>query len=118
MDCTHPLKPLYQTDHGIVFLCRGCGYFHVVFGPVILAHDTRGFTELKQRVETLEPERDPSTHVGERCYHLHTKSRQVGLAFTPAEVEELRDLLGGAAAMLDLETLLRDELGPDALDDA
>ena len=107
-----PLKSLYQTDQGIVFRCKGCGRFHVVSGPVILAYDARGFLELRHLVERLEPEQDPATHIGERCYHLQTPSRQIGLAFTPAEVEELRELLDEAAASLNLKALVHEKLGP------
>lgn len=115
MHCDHSLTPLYQTKSGVVFRCPSCSCFHVVFGPVVLAYDSLGLSELKLLVDTLEPTPDPSTHIGDRCYHLHTTSRQVGLAFTQEEIDELRVLVGGATAVLHLEDELREELGPDAL---
>ena len=114
-NCKHPLTTLYKTERGVVFRCPGCNRFNVVFGPVILPHDARGFMALKQLVETLEPDRNPATHIGKRCYHLQTADGQVGLAFTPDEVEELRALLAGAAAMNELDGMLRaTTLGPAA----
>ena len=111
-DCKHPLKHLYHTEHGIVFRCESCYHFHVVFGPIILPHDARGFIELKRLVDTLEPELNPATHIGERCYHLHTVGGEVGLVFTPAEIDELRALLAGAMAMNELDGMLKETLGP------
>ena len=68
---------------------------------------------MKRLVETLEPDRNPATHIGKRCYHLQAAGGQVGLAFTPDEVEELRALLAGAAAMNELNGMLKTTtLGP------
>ena len=106
-NCQHPLITLFKTERGVVFRCPGCSHFHVVFGPVILPHDARGFMELKRLVETLKPERNPATHIGKRCYHLQTVGGKVGLAFTSDEIEELRALLAGAAAMHELDGMLR-----------
>ncbi|RMH61360.1 MAG: hypothetical protein D6685_09435 [Bacteroidetes bacterium] len=111
MSCTHPLDPLFQTEQGIVFRCRCCGWFNVVFGPVILAQDRRGFNELRTLIDRLRPEVDPARHAGARCYHLHTANRQIGLAFTQEEMDELRELLAGAAAMDELDALLQGTLG-------
>ncbi len=107
MACTHPLEPLYQTEHGIVFRCRCCNWFNVFFGPIILAHSVHGFQELKTLIEQIVPEQDLAFHVGARCYHLRTGNRQVGLAFTQEEIEELRELLKGAAVMYELDTILK-----------
>ena len=112
-NCKHPLTTLYKTERGVVFRCSGCNHFNVVFGPLILPHDARGFMALKRLIETLEPDRNPATHIGKRCYHLQAAGGQVGLVFTHDEVEELRALLAGAAAMQELDGMLKTTtLGP------
>ena len=114
-NCKHPLTTLYKTERGVVFQCSGCNHYNVVFGPLILPHDEPGLMALKHLIDTLEPERDPSTHIGKRCYHLRAADGQVGLAFTHDEVEELRALLAGAAAMNELNGMLKTTtLGSDA----
>lgn len=112
MKCSHPLKPLYQTAQGTVFRCRCCGWFNVLFGPVVLTHSRQGFRALCALIHALEPELDPALHVGARCYHLRTANRQIGLTFTEDEVDELRELLAGAAAMDELDGLIDDALTP------
>ena len=114
MACSHPLEPLYRTDRGIVYQCHRCGWTNLVFGPLILAQDLSGFFELKRLLENLEPTGPPERPAEARCYHVRTANRQIGFAFTQDEIDELRELVRGTAAMLNLSTLLRETLGSGA----
>ena len=111
MACTHPLQPLYQTENGVVFQCQSCGWFNVLFGPVMLGHSVQGLYDLKTFVDTLNPEIDPALHVGARCYHMRLPRVPIGLVFTAEEMEELSDLLHGATVMHELNGMLNSELG-------
>lgn len=110
MACSHIPDHLFETENGVVLRCDQCGWFNVLFGPVVLANDRDGFKELRDLIVSLEPQEGAAHHASDRRYQLHTANRQIGLAFTEAEVEELRDLLNGAAAMDELDGLLDDAL--------
>ncbi|MEM1117879.1 MAG: DUF6686 family protein [Bacteroidota bacterium] len=112
MDCHHHLDGLYETEHGAVYRCRQCDWFNVFFGPIILSNSRAGFDQLHALIDSLEPELDPAHHAFGRRYHLHTANHQFGLAFTQAEIDELRELLDGAVAMDELDRLLDDALRP------
>ncbi|MEM8599397.1 MAG: DUF6686 family protein [Bacteroidota bacterium] len=114
MDRSGVFDSLYETENGIVFRCASCPYYHVAFGPVILANDPHGLRMLRELLDRLQPQEDPRFHLGDRCYHLHTPSGDVGLVFSHDEIEELRELIHGAVAMLELDTLITDTLGSDA----
>ncbi|MEM6785821.1 MAG: hypothetical protein AAF624_19035 [Bacteroidota bacterium] len=116
MDRSGVFYPLFETENGVVFRCVSCPYYHVAFGPVILANDPHGLRTLSRLLDRLEPQEDPRFHLGDRCFHLHTPSGDVGLVFSPDEIEELRDLVRGAVAMLELDDLIADTLGSDATD--
>jgi hypothetical protein len=112
MACNHPLQPLYQTENGVIFQCQRCGWFNILFGPVLLGHSAQGLYDLKTFVDTLDPEINPAMHIGARCYHMRLPRVPIGLIFTAEEMEELSDLLRGATVMHELNGLLNDELGP------
>ena len=114
MNCSGVFKPLFQTDNGGVFRGASCPHYHVAFGPGVRANDPQGLRVLRRILDGLQPQRDPRFHLGDRCYHLHTPSGEVGLVFSHDEIVELRELVQGAVAMLDLDTLIADTLGTDA----
>ncbi|GIV60443.1 MAG: hypothetical protein KatS3mg044_1398 [Rhodothermaceae bacterium] len=114
MPCPHPLEPIYRTTHGAVYRCRGCRWVNICFGPIILAYDTAGLFRFARLIREMASARGNEPACTERCHYLRTPDRQIGFAFTADEVRELDALLDGAAAMLDLEKMLEETLGPPA----
>ncbi|MEM1041041.1 MAG: DUF6686 family protein [Bacteroidota bacterium] len=112
MNCSHPLDPLFQTDRGAVFRCEHCGWFNVLFRPVVFTHSREGFEDFCALIRMLEPDPGADPQTNECCYHLHTPDRQIGLLLSQEEVDDLRELLDGAAAMDELDGLIDDALDP------
>ncbi|MEM9666410.1 MAG: hypothetical protein AAF970_15850, partial [Bacteroidota bacterium] len=104
------------TDHGAVYGFPECGLFIILFGPDMLAQSRPGFYAFCELVRTLEPSADFALHGHPRCYHLHTADRRFGLALTASELEDLRELMNGAAAMDELQTIIDRTVDPSRPD--
>ncbi len=111
---------LYQTAHGRMVRCACCGRLELRFGPIALAETRPFFRRFRQAVHAFaldQPEACPERMT--RAYVVSLGSDKLAFRFTRDEALELRDLLDGAAVMLDLDDLLHDTLYRDAdADDA
>jgi hypothetical protein len=106
---------LYQTAHGCMVRCGCCGRLELRFGPIALAEERSFFRRFRRAVCALAldaPEACPARMA--RAYVVSLGSDKLAFRFTRDEALELRDLLDGAAVMLDLDDLLHDTLYRDA----
>jgi hypothetical protein len=108
---------VFQTDHGRVVRCRCCGRLELLFGPLALAENRSFFARLRDVLGSLSLDDDVPTRSA-RPFVVSLDGDKLALRFTPAEARALRELLDGAAAMLDLDDLVRETLGLGADDDA
>ena len=111
MACNHPLEPIFRTKNGQVFRCKSCSWANIRFGPVIIAQKESRLAELASLVRTMEPTPGEGHDLEGRCYHVGLADRTIGLALTRSEVDELAELLSGAAAMIELDALMNESLG-------
>ena len=105
-------KFLFETEHGTVLHCACCGRFQVTFDEVVLLLDRRDFQRLLRTVETAAEQVQGAPSRWWRLY-TPTDAGEVSVPVRSSELVELCDLLKGAAAMLELGTMLDETLRPD-----
>ena len=103
---------IFQTPNGRVVRCACCGRLEVAFGNIVLAGDSAGLLRFRRIVAQLDPDASPERIGHARPFRLSVQGTKLAFRFTHDEAAELRDLLDGAAAMLELECMLDDVLRP------
>jgi len=101
---------LFCTEHGYVLRCVCCGRFEVALGRLLLQLSPECFQALCERVRSVPLD---AWEPGSLCALSLTgrlEAADVRYACTRAELIELRELLEGAQAMLELEQLLHQTL--------
>jgi hypothetical protein len=105
---------IFQTPNGKVLRCACCDRLEVVFGNIALAEEPALFERFRQIVKRLDLDALESRIDGARPILLSVDGEKLTFRFTRAEAIELQELLDGAAAMLELGTMLDETLRPDA----
>jgi len=108
---------IFQTPNGKVLRCACCDRLEVVFGNIALAEEPVLFERLRQIVKQLDLDALESRVDGDRPILLSVDGEKLAFRFTRAEAVELHELLDGAAAMLELGTMLDETLRLDASDE-
>lgn len=100
---------LFRTPHGLVVRCVCCHKLEIRFRSFWLAIDEGDFRALKHANDVLAAE---VVRYGPYCrWRLAARSCDtVSVTLSPRDVLALKELLDGAAAMLELEHLLDDTL--------
>jgi hypothetical protein len=107
-----PLTPLFQTRNGYVLWCDCCGRLQLVFGNAVLTQDIRGIELFRRLVDCLDLATPSFVLPTGRGYAVTLNDVRQAFAFTHDEVLELRELLAGTFAMLNLKRLLEQALTP------
>ncbi|WP_022836828.1 DUF6686 family protein [Salisaeta longa] len=106
---------LFQTEHGTVLRCACCNRIEVVFGNIALAEEPPLFARFHRLVAGLDLDALCADHPDvSHPVVLSADGDKLAFRFTCDEARALRELLDGAAAMLELEGLLQETLHPDA----
>jgi len=104
---------IFETERGKVLRCACCERLEVQFGNVALAEDPDVFRRFCRIVAGLDL-RTYAHASSERPVVLPIDGDKLNFRFTLDEANELKDLVDGAVATLELESLLRETLGEDA----
>jgi hypothetical protein len=103
---------IFQTPNGKVLRCECCGRIEVVFGNLGVAEEPDLFVRFRSLVKQLDVDAQARQHDDERPIFLSVDGDRFTFRFTREEVYELEELLDGAAAMLELDEILDETLGP------
>jgi hypothetical protein len=99
---------VYQTSHGNVICNAGCAVIQVEFGNLFLRFDFKGFEAFKESIDSIDWKRSEAGNE-KKPYHrkifVALQPSGITMAFHREEVEELKKLLAGAAAILTLKKL-------------
>ncbi len=120
---THSLKPMpysindsspiFQTPNGMVLRCSCCDRIEVVFGNIRVAEEPSLFKRFRYAVKHIDVEAQLTQRDDERPILLSVDGDRFAFRFTPEELQELEELLDGAAAMLELGEMMDETLDPD-----
>lgn len=105
---------LFRTSQGRVIRCACCGRLEITFRGEHLRASPSDFQALAQTVAHARQEIQETDDACSRWrLSTATEAGTVCVTFSRGEIEALHALLDGAAAMLELETLLHDALGTE-----
>lgn len=104
--CT-PTQTLYSSRYGFVYRCNQCEYLQIEFGNFIIGYTIEAFQLFTDLVNSVDLQ-------DEYLYHDHLTRKIViqpvcspgYYCFSGEEIMDLRDLLNGAIAMLELDDFL------------
>ncbi|MFB6258793.1 MAG: DUF6686 family protein [Flavobacteriales bacterium] len=99
---------LHHTEEGFVHYCSCCEHFQVGFGNAIMVLPREGFCELHQQLSGIDPFKIPEEVLPNGRTHLIKSSCQSFMALNEEEISELQELLDGAEAAFQVETLLKE----------
>ena len=100
---------LFRTKRGTVFRCACCNRLEVQFGNIALAEDPPIFRRFCDVVEALDLGAAGRPDC-ERPVILPLDGDKLNFRFTRDEAAELKELVRGARAMLELDHILDDTL--------
>ena len=109
-DC---LTEIFRTENGCVFQCDEQQRFFVEFSGIRTAFKVQGLFKLKRMIDAIDIEamvQNPCRVADFEIVHLPGCERCFVLTLT--DILKLKDLLSGAAVMLELNSILSERLNP------
>ena len=104
---------IFQTENGKVLRCACCDRIEVVFGNISVTEEPFLFKRFRHAVKQIDAEEQADRRDDERPILLSVDGDRFAFRFTREEALELEELLDGAAAMLELDEMLDEELNSD-----
>ena len=101
---------LYHTPHGHVMLCTCCGRYEIAFRHTHVRLARAHFVQLIRGVQSFPVDGWDVESYGVLRLTPEGAPVEIRVKLNRADVQELRELLNGAAAMDELETMLTDVL--------
>lgn len=99
---------VYQTANGNVICNAGCAAIQLEFGNLFLRFDFKGFEAFKESIESINWKRSEAGNEN-KPYHrkifVALQPSGITMAFHREEIDELKNLLGGAAVALTAKKL-------------
>lgn len=100
---------IFQTEHGAVLRCACCDRLEVQFGNIALAEEPSVFHHFCDVVQAMDL-CTPAQPASARPVILPVDGDKLNFRFTRAEAAELKELVRGAQAMLELDDILDETL--------
>ncbi len=108
----HNLPYLYHTRHGHVLHCGCCNRFELRFRTTLVRLDGDFFPKLVSEVNALPVDHWEPESYGVLRLTPPPSPVDINLLLFRHDILELQDLLSGAAAMAELDTMLDETLSP------
>lgn len=101
---------LYRTPHGSVLRCTRCGRLDLHFRQASFRLDDAAFFRLVRAIRRLAAQAEQHHSPIRYQFNVEDGPKRQSTVLSPEDLPVLRDLLAGAAAIIELEQLLGEVL--------
>lgn len=105
-ECPSAPDHLFETLDGFSYRCPCCNRIEVVFKHFVVALNEYDFERLRKANDVLLDSVERYGPYSSIDFHVKVEDRTLRIPLFPLDVLDLKELLDGTAAMIELETIL------------